>query len=356
MTLLVSLIIVGISTVTAILIDRFVAKKNIQNDSKIFNQEKTMIDEEYRYSVNENKEIIETTSSSNSNSQIEYYKGVKKSILAFVIYYAFNIGGGLVFQFILHPFVLKDLGITIEQLIETSQYYDEATYKMYESYLTGYLNFVVFAVIFVGLILLYKKSLLQDLKELKAKPFKILKLAGLGFVGMYVANFFVSVIVMLFFGDDFVSTNQNSLIDLFNAGGDIRILLVIFTVIFAPIVEELLFRKSLFNFFKKDSGVAIIVSALIFAGGCTAISTEDSTCEHSHTAVSCRHRASAFHLGLNHIKHLGSNNCRMAVLYIILRNFAFVYFGFFCKEVYCKCFLQQCRTFVFFVFQYAYNR
>lgn len=266
MTLLVSLIIVGISTVTAILIDRFVAKKNIQNDSKIFNQEKTMIDEEYRYSVNENKEIIETTSSSNSNSQIEYYKGVKKSILAFVIYYAFNIGGGLVFQFILHPFVLKDLGITIEQLIETSQYYDEAAYKMYESYLTGYLNFVVFAVIFVGLILLYKKSLLQDLKELKAKPFKILKLAGLGFVGMYVANFFVSVIVMLFFGDDFVSTNQNSLIDLFNAGGDIRILLVIFTVIFAPIVEELLFRKSLFNFFKKDSGVAIIVSALIFAG------------------------------------------------------------------------------------------
>lgn len=266
MTLLVSLIIVGISTVTAILIDRFVAKKNIQNDSKIFNQEKTMIDEEYRYSVNENKEIIETTSSSNSNSQIEYYKGVKKSILAFVIYYAFNIGGGLVFQFILHPFVLKDLGITIEQLIETSQYYDEAAYKMYESYLTGYLNFVVFAVIFVGLILLYKKSLLQNLKELKAKPFQILKLAGLGFVGMYVANFFVSVIVMLFFGDDFVSTNQNSLIDLFNAGGDIRILLVIFTVIFAPIVEELLFRKSLFNFFKKDSGVAIIVSALIFAG------------------------------------------------------------------------------------------
>lgn len=266
MTLLVSLIIVGISTITAILIDRFVAKKNIQNDSKIFNQEKTMIDEEYRYSVNENKEIIETTSSSNNNSQIEYYKGVKKSILAFVIYYAFNIGGGLVFQFILHPFVLKDLGITIEQLIETSQYYDEAAYKMYESYLTGYLNFVVFAVIFVGLILLYKKSLLQDLKELKAKPFQILKLAGLGFVGMYVANFFVSVIVMLFFGDDFVSTNQNSLIDLFNAGGDIRILLVIFTVIFAPIVEELLFRKSLFNFFKKDSGVAIIVSALIFAG------------------------------------------------------------------------------------------
>lgn len=270
MTLVVSLIIVGISSIIAILIDRSFTNKYKQNNQVVTKQQNTF-DEENRYtfmtdSESEENENAQTSSLSDNSSQIEYLKGVKKSIIAFVIYYAFNLAGGLIFQLVLHPCVLKDLGISTEQLIYGNALYDEAIYKMYENYLTGYLNFVIFAIVFVGLILLYKNSLLEDLKSLKSNPFKVLKLAGLGFVGMYVANFLVSFIILMFFGDDFISTNQSGLNDLFNAGGDIRILLIIFTVIFAPIVEELLFRKSLFNFFKKNSGAAIIVSALIFAG------------------------------------------------------------------------------------------
>ena len=83
---------------------------------------------------------------------------------------------------------------------------------------------------------------------------------------MYVVNYITDIFIFIFFGDDFISTNQSGLNDIFALGGVERVLFAFFVVIFAPIVEELVFRKSLFNLFKKHEDLATILSAVIFAG------------------------------------------------------------------------------------------
>ncbi len=255
--LITSIIIILITLGIAFLIDHLCNKNNItqptfQNKPNPFDIDKD------RYEENTQNEY--ETIKQNQEAEIEFKKNRTTAIIGFAFYYALNFVFSLIFQLIFHNVALKELGLTNEQLS-----IDPEAFKTYEIVMTAYLNFVTMAVIFIGFIFIFKNILKKDFIEFKSTPGKYFGLFGIGFVLMYVANIIVSFIIMFFFGDDIVSSNQNLLNEVFEFNNTTKILLAIFTVIFAPVIEELLFRKSIFNFFKKNTFVPIIVSAVIFA-------------------------------------------------------------------------------------------
>lgn len=255
--LITSLIIIIISFIIALVIDKSLDKKPVQ---KIEPRKQFYYDEEGNLCEHEQNEVDQTI-----NAEIEYKQNCKTGIVAFAFYYALNLILSVVLQVIFHNILINELGITNDQLLEGDPNFSSEAYAQYEVLLTAYLNFVIMAVVFIGFIFIFKNILKDDFKTFKGDPKKYLGLFGLGFVGMYISNFLVSFIITLFFGDDVVSSNQDLLNGIFNHNDTTKIILIIFTVIFAPFIEELLFRKSIFNFFKKKSFVPIIVSAVIFA-------------------------------------------------------------------------------------------
>lgn len=268
MTLIISLIITVILIGIAIFLDyKFSPKKTPKNKKTndyilIQNEENLELNQDENSDTNTDVNLDNT----NTYSEIEYKENFKKGIIAIVIYYGLSIIGSLLLQFILHPYVIKDLKINVEELVETNVNFNIETYNLYINYLSAYLNFIIFAITVVSLILLFKNDLIKELKQAKSSFKKYIIITVCGFIAMYVVNYITNIFIIIFFGDDFVSTNQSGLNDIFALGGVERVLFAFFVVIFAPIVEELVFRKSLFNLFKKHEDLATILSAVIFAG------------------------------------------------------------------------------------------
>jgi hypothetical protein len=65
---------------------------------------------------------------------------------------------------------------------------------------------------------------------------------------------------------------------------------------------------------------------------------------------------SLLYLMLNKIKRLRAYDCRVAVFYIVLRDFTLINFHFLGKKIYCKCLLQYRIPFVLFILQNAEYR
>lgn len=108
------------------------------------------------------------------------------------------------------------------------------------------------------LILLYRKTFKENLKEylknIKSMK-KYMDYWALSFILMISSN-----MLILFLFPDSVATNQEALNELF---AKVPIYIIVSSVIYAPFIEETIFRLSLRNIFKSDK-LFIIVSGLVF--------------------------------------------------------------------------------------------
>ena len=87
-----------------------------------------------------------------------------------------------------------------------------------------------------------------------------------------------------------------------------------------------------------------------------AISAFDFIGENTHSTISCTATLSFDKFCLNRVEHRWANDSFVITFYIILRNFAFILFHLFLKEVHCKFFLQKRIPFIFFVGEHPAHR
>lgn len=123
-------------------------------------------------------------------------------------------------------------------------------------YLLGY-EFIFILILF----LIYRKTYINDFKEY-VKGFKknvndYFKYWSIAFGLMIVSN----LIIVLTFPSS-VATNQEAVNSIFKVA---PIYIVISAILFAPFIEETIFRLSLRNIFKNDK-LFIVLSGLIFGG------------------------------------------------------------------------------------------
>ncbi len=128
-------------------------------------------------------------------------------------------------------------------------------------------NFFIYLVLIVLLLVFLIKDLKTDFKLFKSlKIKKMLKIILLGylfvFVGSYLSSFvskFLSNALSIPMSE---SVNQMGIVRSLNSNG--MIFTVISVIIFAPIVEELIFRKAIFGLI-RNKYVALVLSSIVFA-------------------------------------------------------------------------------------------
>lgn len=111
----------------------------------------------------------------------------------------------------------------------------------------------------IGFYFLYRSVIHEELKPLKEAGVRgSLSFILQGVIVMYLVQITVGVILS-FTGLFEVSENQDVLVEFLNFSPLTQIAVALFGIVLAPITEELLFRRSLFNFLKTKGPVAAAV-------------------------------------------------------------------------------------------------
>lgn len=177
------------------------------------------------------------------------------------------------------------------------------------------LNFTIYILLAISIIPITLNTLKVEASYLK-KPLKQLGIdAVIGYAYMMIASvaaqFLIQGIGFLFDYTQPVSLNQQAIErSLLSSTG---ILMVLMTVLFAPVLEELVFRKSMFRFFKNPY-VAMVVSSLVF--GLIHVTSETNILDFITNLIS--YSASGFALGYVYIKN--KNNVWSSILVHAVAN------------------------------------
>lgn len=122
-------------------------------------------------------------------------------------------------------------------------------------------NFLMYLIMFVIVLFFMRDHLIEDAKQLKANYKKLLWLipvcAGVGYGISYGFDALIQSMIHT------SSMNQSSIETLILKGGGVYMFFAV--VLFAPIVEELIYRKAIFEYLKKfPIALSYIVSILLF--------------------------------------------------------------------------------------------
>ena len=126
-------------------------------------------------------------------------------------------------------------------------------------------NAIIYLTLIVSCLILLKKEVITDFKKIeKENAFKVFKICLAG-VGLVYAGNFVGSIITMFLGGSNSSANQEALEKIiFSPYG---CLMIIFIVVIGPIVEELVFRKSIHDvcrYLKLPTWVILMISSVLF--------------------------------------------------------------------------------------------
>ena len=225
--------------------------------------------------VNEEKELFE----------LDHYENKKKYILGIALYFSI---------FYIVSIIVSVVVGFVWMAINNSPSIQEGS-PLYNKYMTDVLawsNFIVYFIAMLSLIPITFKIILKDFKDFKENPGFNFKWFGFGVLIMYGGIYASAIIVEIlsFNLKTGESANQEMIVTILKSGGINMILMSLMTVIFAPIIEEIIFRKCLFGLFKKNTIKTVIISAIIFAG--------------IHTIPTCLELLPGVILGDNHVTDL----------------------------------------------------
>lgn len=128
------------------------------------------------------------------------------------------------------------------------------------------INFLIHLLFLSVMIFIYRNDLKKNIKDLKSKKKNILLLI-LFFIGclilLVVSNILIELLLKAFgFPEDTGGASSNAIFSLFKVVPFGTLLAIFFTVFFYPIVEELVFRKSLGDVI-QNKVLFVIVSSII---------------------------------------------------------------------------------------------
>lgn len=203
---------------------------------------------------------------------VEPYK--QRSIIAIIYYFVvFNILIYIVTE-IAKAIYLYANGFSSDIINPESELYNEHVYEHMANYLNLILQIVIYAIALIGIVIIMFKPFIKDLKKISGKTFAF---GAMGY-GLCMAGLLIGTIIFSIIGITArkgTSSNEEAINSMFNQSPFAMFILFFVIVIMAPIVEELIFRKAIFNVI-KDPRLALIISSLIF-GGMHVISATLST-------------------------------------------------------------------------------
>ena len=125
--------------------------------------------------------------------------------------------------------------------------------------------FLIYLAMLPPILFLLKNDLSEDFTRFKSRKKEWFIIIVVGYLYLILGNIF-SNFLSSFFSDALkvpVSESLNQLTIIAALQSDGTILMMISAILFGPIIEELIFRKTIFGIFKKNI-TGLIVSSLIF--------------------------------------------------------------------------------------------
>lgn len=155
---------------------------------------------------------------------------------------------------------LNDYNLTIDNFDFTV-----TDYTGFKNSIAATINFITYVFAMLTIPLLLWKVIKTDFKKLDKTVKVFISMALIGYLymiaGNVITNFATTIIRLITNTKDSTSINQAAINKMLKS--NYAILMIIPVVFFAPIVEELVFRKSIFGLIKNDI-VALVVSSVLF--------------------------------------------------------------------------------------------
>lgn len=145
--------------------------------------------------------------------------------------------------------------------VEMIDYTDTSLTPFYQSVY----QFLIYIILLALLLRFLKKDLVYDFKKFKLIKNQWLVIIAVGYLyvllGNYLSSFISTLLSNAFSVPVSESINQITIVRMLNSNGVVFI--VLSAVFIGPVVEELIFRKSIFGLIKNQN-LALVLSALIF--------------------------------------------------------------------------------------------
>ena len=192
---------------------------------------------------------------------VEPYK--KESVISIIFYFITFYVLASVIASVSKTIYLKANGFSSDIINPDSDLFVEDIYNHMINFLSPILEIIIYSILTVGLIIIMRNVLKEDLSKLNKKTFAF---GAMGF-GLTIAASYASTMLFTILGITErkpEASNQEAILSMFTS--PLAIFLLFFViVIMAPLVEELIFRKAIFKVCKNDK-LGIVVSTLIFGG------------------------------------------------------------------------------------------
>ena len=186
----------------------------------------------------------------------EFLKEEKRfNLFSFLIFFAWLFIGSIFFIIPLYIIGPAITGLSMTEYLSNIQLVTEHTYVIAS---------IAHVIGIVAFIILFKKTIKEDAINFKNKWLKCIIVIIVGFILLYLSNLLMNYIYQLLgFDENDTSSNQESIIAALH--GSTVPFVIIYTVILAPIFEEIVFRKLFYNTLKLNTKLPTWAIVLIIA-------------------------------------------------------------------------------------------
>ncbi len=214
--------------------------------------------------------VIETT----TFSEPEFIHTRKLSIISIIIYFVvFYVLTSVISSTIVGIFCAMR-GIDTSQIDDLSVYLQQYYPRFYYNFLAG-MNLFTYLSLIAVVVPLLRNCLKTDFRTSLSKKGKFWKAFGIGLAVLYgvsvASSTFINIVLMIlklifpvFKEISSTSGNQSSINELLFSGPFPLIVILLMTIVCAPILEELIFRKSFFNLTRRKTAKMVVISGAIF--------------------------------------------------------------------------------------------
>lgn len=194
-----------------------------------------------------------------------------KSLYAIIFYALMFLLLGSFIILLLQSFYISTHNITSEMLNESYKYYEQIKFEI-SSFSSAYGNLLIYLITLIVVLILMFDNVKDDfIKSKKMGAKQICKYCLIGYL-IFITCSFCGNMIITFIGNilkySSESGNEQGIIDIMSSSTTNLIIMSIATVVLAPFLEEIVFRKGLFNLLSKKFKPiwVIIFSGLIFGG------------------------------------------------------------------------------------------
>lgn len=183
----------------------------------------------------------------------------KKSFINIIIYLVIWLIGSLIFNYLIAYIYSKNTSFTLNEILNGNLDSNLELLTVSTKVLM-YTNFIVYLLMFIGLIINDFKYLKSDLLNFKNKLAKNIIYLVFGGAILYLASYLINLGLSKLGVS--MSNNQISIENMLILGS--KVITFFSVIIFAPLVEELIYRKSIYSL-SNNKVVYYIVSILAFS-------------------------------------------------------------------------------------------